>query len=69
MRQDPRFFDACGVITGEDGLWLRKQFLILAQNNNTDVAYWASQSLIALRPWIKANNAVVEDRKESGNGK
>lgn len=69
MRQDPRFFDACGVITGEDGLWLREQFLILARNNNTGVGFWQAQPLTALRPWIKANNATVKDRKEGRNGK
>jgi hypothetical protein len=38
--------------------------LILARNNNTGVDYWASQTLVALRPWIQANNAVVEEMKK-----
>lgn len=42
--------------------------MILAKNNNTDVSFWQSQPLMALRPWIKANNAIVEDGKEGGNG-
>lgn len=68
MQEGQIFFAACGVITGDDGLWLRKQYMILAKNNNTDVSFWQSQPLMALRPWIKANNAIVEDGKEGSNG-
>lgn len=49
---------------GKDGLWLRKQFLILARNNHTDVSFWASQPLTALQSWILTNNDVVEAGKK-----
>ena len=49
LQEGPGFFAACGVITGGDGLWLRKQYLILARNNHTDISYWQSQPLAALR--------------------
>ena len=69
MQEGPCFFAACGVLTGDDGLWLRKQYIILAKNNNTDVSFWQSQPLTALRSWIKANNAVIDDAREEANGK
>lgn len=56
-------------MTGEDGLWLRKQYMILAKNNHTDISFWQSQPLISLRLWVKANNAVIEDGKEAANGR
>ena len=64
-----RFFTSCGVITGKDGLWLRKQYLILAKNNSTPVPFWLDLPLWELRFWIRANNAVIIEEKESANGK
>ena len=55
-------------MTGEDGLWLRKQCMILAKNYRNDISFRLSQPLMSLRHWIKANNAVIEDGKEGGNG-
>lgn len=55
-------------MTGEDGLWLRKQCMILAKNYQGDISFWLSRPLMSLRHWIKANNAIVEDGKEGGNG-
>ena len=52
----------------EDRQWLRKQYLILAKNNRNDISFWLAQPLMSLRHWIKANNAIVEDGKEGGNG-
>ena len=42
--------------------------MILAKNNQNDISFWLSQPLMSLRHWIKANNAVIEDGKEGGNG-
>ena len=39
LQKGQRFFTSCGVITGKDGLWLRKQYLILAKNNSTPVPF------------------------------
>ena len=61
-------FAACGGITNEDSLWLRKQCMILAKNYQGDISFWLSRPLMSLRHWIKANNAIVEDGKEGGNG-
>lgn len=43
--------------------------MILAKNNNTDISFWQSQPLIALRLWIKANNNVITEGKEGSDGK
>ncbi len=55
-------------MTGKDGLWLRKQCMILSKNTQNDISFWLSQPLVALQPWIKANNAIIEDGKEGNNG-
>nr|DAI82286.1 MAG TPA: hypothetical protein [Caudoviricetes sp.] len=56
-------------MTGDGGLWLQKQCLILARNNHTPVPFWLSLPLWKLGQWIKANNAVVAEGEEAANGK
>ena len=57
-------FAALGVLT-HDGLWPRKQCLILAKTNSTPVYYWLSLPLKDLRIWIEAHNAVLRDEQEA----
>ncbi len=45
------------------GQWLRKQTLILAQNNHTSASFWLSVRLVDLRLWIAANNEIIEERE------
>ena len=69
MQKGASFFIACGVVAGKDGLWLHKQVLILAKNNNTPLSEWLSMTLRELRFWIKANNAVIEEERGEADGK
>lgn len=62
MPECKKFFVAWGVIAGKDRLWLRKQFLTLAQNNHTSVSFWMEVPLRELKHWIRANNLVVEEQ-------
>ena len=69
LLQRTAFFTAIGVVTGDGGLWLQKQCMILARNNNTPVPYWLSLPLWRLGQWIKTNNVIVaEEKKEASNG-
>lgn len=45
---------------------LRRECLVLAQNNHTDVFRWLDCPLWELGKWIEANNAVIEERRETG---
>ena len=58
-----KFFDTCGVVVGDGGLWLRRQCLLLAQNNNTPATDWMALPLRALPHWIRANNEIIEERR------
>ena len=64
-----RFFTALGVVTGDGGLWLQKQCMILARNNNTPVPYWLSLPLWRLGQWIKTNNVIVAEEKKEASGR
>ena len=57
------FFAGLGAVTCDGGVWLRKQCLIMAQNNNTPVSYWAALPLSSLTKWIKASNLLVEEQR------
>ena len=57
------FFAGLGAVTCDGGAWLRKQCLIMAQNNNTPVSYWAALPLSSLTKWIKASNLLVEEQR------
>lgn len=52
-------------MTGDGGAWLRKQCLIMAQNNHTPVSYWLSVPLLSLAKWIKASNGLVREQQEA----
>lgn len=58
-----KFFGQIGVVTGDGGMWLRKQCLIMAKNNDTPASYWVSLPLKSLAKWIKASNLLVAEEK------
>lgn len=53
-------------MTGDGGIWLRKQCLIMSQNGNGDAISWLNRPLCELGAWIEANNIIVEERREGG---
>ena len=57
-RAGPVFFAQVGAVGGQE---LRRQCLILSQNNHTPVSFWMELPFLELREWRRANNAVVEE--------
>lgn len=52
-------------MTGDGGMWLRRQALLMAQENCTPAPYWLAMPLYQLQQWIEANNAIVADREKA----
>lgn len=46
----------------DERLWLRKQFILLAQNAGGSPTQWAGEPLCALRGWIQAANELNEKK-------
>lgn len=63
------FLNRVGVITGKDGIALRRECLVLAQNNYTDALRWLQLPLWELGKWIEANNLVVKEREAAAGGR
>ena len=56
------------MIAGDGGEWLRRQSMILSQNNHTPIDFWLSLDLMELPLWIHTGNEIVEESKKS-NGR
>lgn len=50
-------------MTCDGGRWLRRQALVLSQNNHTPVWYWLSCTLPDLSKWIQESNRLVAEAK------
>ena len=69
QRQGPLFFAGIGAVTGDGGVWLRRQCLTMAKNNQTPVSYWLSLPLPSLCKWIKVSNQLVKEARERRKNK
>lgn len=69
QRQGPLFFAGIGAVTGDGGVWLRRQCLTMAKNNQTPVSYWLSLPLPSLCKWIKVSNQLVKEARERRRNK
>ena len=62
-------FAGIGAVTGDGGVWLRRQCLTMAKNNQTPVSYWLSLPLPSLCKWIKVSNQLVKEARERRKNK
>lgn len=53
------------MIVGDGGEWLRRQSMILSQNNHTPIDFWLSLTLMELPLWIHTGNDIVEETKKA----
>ena len=63
------FFAGIGAVTGDGGVWLRRQCLTMAKTNQTPVSYWLSLPLPSLCKWIKVSNQLVKEARERRKNK
>ena len=62
-------FAGIGAVTGDGGVWLRRQCLTMAKTNQTPVSYWLSLPLPSLCKWIKVSNQLVKEARERRKNK
>lgn len=65
----PALFAGIGAVTGDGGVWLRRQCLTMAKTNQTPVSYWLSLPLPSLCKWIKVSNQLVKEARERRKNK
>lgn len=69
VRGKAALFAGIGAVTGDGGVWLRRQCLTMAKNNQTPVSYWLSLPLPSLCKWIKVSNQLVKEARERRKNK
>ena len=63
-QQGAVFFNLVGVVAGDGGLGLRKQCLVMAKENCTDLRVWLSMPLSELHLWISSHNEIVREERK-----
>jgi len=60
-----KFFAEVGLVTGDGGVWLRRQVLAMAQVNCTPAPYWLEMPLYQFRQWIRSSNDLIAERQRA----
>lgn len=63
--QSEKFFAEVGLVTGDGGVWLRRQVLAMAQVNCTPAPYWLEMPLYQFRQWIRSSNDLIAERQRA----
>lgn len=65
IRTKARIFAEVGLVTGDGGVWLRRQVLAMAQVNCTPAPYWLEMPLYQFRQWIRSSNDLIAERQRA----
>ena len=65
QRQNGVIVEIARIVTGDGGVWLRRQVLAMAQVNCTPAPYWLEMPLYQFRQWIRSSNELIAERQRA----